>query len=85
MKNLYTPQNNTDLINTTQQLFNLNEASSSLDNNKDLFLLSSLSMLENENNEEPNDKIIEFLFNYSKSMQVYNGKKSNISCVLVKN
>lgn len=69
MTKLYTPQPLSDLLSRSELLFSTNTENTG-NTDADLMLLTALSEIENDRNDEPSESLINFLLNYSKSLDV---------------
>ena len=83
MNKFYTPNPLNNLLSKSPKiLFPEDEV---LKNDKDFLLLMSLNLISDEDDAEPNDALIDFLFNYSKSIDVVHLKTNKNTCVFNKN
>jgi len=81
MKHLYKINNNSDLLNRSSENTWFNKIPIQSDDDKDISLITSLSMLETDNDEEPGDDLMQYLFNYSASLSVQKSCFSDTVCV----
>ena len=86
MKHLYNLNSNISLLKRTPKIFITNpDVQKENEKDKDFLLLSILNMLDNETDLEPDNNLIEYLFNYSKSLDVQRLKGNKNLCLFNKN
>jgi len=84
MKHLYNLNSNSELLNLSPKNNTFNNKLS-LEDDKDINLLTSLCLFDTDDDEEPDDDLIQFLFNYSSSLGVHHSAVSDTVCVYNKN
>jgi len=85
MKHLYNLKSNASLLNRNPNLVSFDISQTQEKRSKDFDLLSALSMVESDTDVEPSDAIIEFLLNYSKSLNVQHLSNCKKVCVFNNN
>lgn len=85
MKHLYKLNNIAGLIEKSQGFFNLNLNDFDSDTEKDLRLLTTLASIDTNDESEPDNDLIDFLLNYSKSLEVHKLQGLSHPCVLTRN
>jgi len=86
MKHLYNLNSNISLLKRTHQNFISNtDVQKEEAKDKDFLLLSILNLLDNDSEEEPDNNLIEYLFNYSRSLDVQRLKGNKTVCLFNKN
>ena len=85
MKHLYNLNSNTSLLSRNPNQVDFNNLQTKSKKDRCFDLLYALSMIESESDLEPSDVLIEYLLNYSKSLDVHHLSNSNGVCVFNKN
>lgn len=84
MKHLYNLNNNASLLSRNPNLLSSDNPEKQTKKNSDFDLLFALSIIDSESDEEPSEALIDYLLNYSRSLDVQRLNNNNV-CVFNKN
>ena len=85
MKHLYNLNNNSGLIGKAHGFFSLNLTEFDSDTEKDIKLITTLASIETNEDSGPDNDLVDFLLNFSKSIEVHQLGNLNHPCVLTRN